>query len=55
MVADLRADFAVKTGLSVFLAADNLLDSDIQTAETVGGVYSYDAPRLVRVGVRLTR
>ena len=52
---DLRADYALTPALSLFVAADNVLNADIRTAETADGVYSYDAPRLVRVGVRLRR
>ena len=52
---DLRAEYAFTPAWSVFAAADNLFDAAIQTAETADGVYSYDAPRLVRVGVRLRR
>ena len=52
---DLRAAYALNASLSVFLAADNLFNADIQTAETADGIYSYDAPRLIRVGLRLRR
>ena len=55
VVADLRVDYAVRPGLAVYLAADNLFDAGVQTAETAGGVSSYDAPRLVRLGLRLSR
>ena len=55
LTADLRVDYAVRAGLSLYVAADNLFDAGVQTAETAGGVYSYDAPRLVRVGLRITR
>ncbi|MBE7218713.1 MAG: TonB-dependent receptor, partial [Caulobacteraceae bacterium] len=52
---DLQASYALTPALSLFLAADNLFDAGVQTAESALGVYSYDAPRLVRVGVRLRR
>ena len=55
MSVDLRADYVVTSALTLFVAADNVLNADIQTAESADRVYSYDAPRLVRVGVRLTR
>ncbi len=55
LVADLRIDWAVRPGLSLYAAADNLFDADVQTAETASGVYSYDAPRLLRIGLRLAR
>ena len=52
---DARAEWRMRPGLGLFVAADNLLDTAVQTAETADGVYSYDAPRLVRVGLRLRR
>ena len=52
---DLRADYALTPQLGLFIAADNVFDAAIRTAETADGIYSYDAPRLVRVGVRLRR
>ena len=55
LTADLRLDWRVRRGLAVFLAADNLFDEDVQTAQTATGVFSYDAPRTVRVGLRLAR
>ena len=55
MTVDLRAERELRPGLAVFVAADNVLDAAVQTAETPDGVYSYDAPRLVRVGLRLRR
>lgn len=52
---DARAEWELRPGLAVFVAADNLFDAAVQTAETADGVYSYDAPRLVRAGLRLRR
>jgi outer membrane receptor protein involved in Fe transport len=51
--ADFRADWRLNSRLGVFLAVDNLTDAKVQTAETADLIYSYDAPRVVRVGVRL--
>jgi outer membrane receptor protein involved in Fe transport len=53
--ADLRADWRVRPGLGLYAAVDNLSSAHVQTAEAADGTYSYDAPRVVRVGVRLTR
>ena len=52
---DARLEWEWRPGLSVFAAVDNLFDAGVRTAETVDGVYSYDAPRLVRAGLRLKR
>ncbi len=52
---DARLEWEWRPGLSLFAAVDNLLDAGVQTAEAVDGTYSYDAPRLVRVGLRLKR
>ena len=52
---DLRAEYAFTSSWSAFVAADNVLNANIQTAEAANGIYSYDMPRLVRVGVRLRR
>lgn len=55
VVADLRADWRVRRGVELFLAADNVFDADVQTQRSADGVVSFDAPRLVRVGLRLSR
>ena len=52
---DLRADYALGRDLVLFVAVDNLFDAAVQTAETAERVYSYDAPRIVRLGLRLRR
>ncbi len=51
--ADLRADWRLNRSLGLFLAVDNLTNARVQTAETADFIYSYDAPRVIRVGVRL--
>ena len=53
VTADLRADWRLRSNLSAFLAVENLFDAKVQTDEAVGGPYSYDAPTIVRVGIRL--
>ena len=55
VVADLRATWKLRPGAEVFVSADNLFDEDIQTQRSANNIVSYDAPRLVRVGLRLTR
>ena len=55
VTVDLRADWTVRRGVALFLAADNLFDAAVQTQRSADGVLSYDAPRLVRAGLRLTR
>ncbi len=53
VTADLRADWRLTRKLAVFLAVENLFDTKVQTAEAADGTYSYDAPTIVRVGVRV--
>jgi vitamin B12 transporter len=47
-----RADFKVNADWTAYIAADNLLDARIETDQTADHVKSYDAPRVVRVGLR---
>lgn len=51
---DTRIQWQVLPHAALWLAADNLLDEDIQTAMTGTGIAGYTAPRTVRAGVRLT-
>lgn len=53
VTADLRADWRISRGLGAYLAVDNLTGAKVQTAETADLIYSYDAPRMVRVGLRV--
>jgi len=53
VTADLRADWRFNPRLAVFLAVDNLFNAKVQTSEAVGGPYSYDAPSIVRLGLRV--
>lgn len=39
----------------VYVAADNLFGVRVETDETAGGVFSYDEPRMVRIGFTLHR
>jgi outer membrane receptor protein involved in Fe transport len=51
VTADARAEVQLSHALAVYVAADNLFDAAIQTGRTAANVVSYDAPRMVRVGV----
>jgi outer membrane receptor protein involved in Fe transport len=53
--ADGVAELELGRGAAVYLAAENLLDEDVEVAETADGVESYGAPRTVRIGLRLRR
>ena len=48
---DARADWAFTRAASIYVAVDNLLDTDIQTGRTADGTVSYDEPRVVRAGL----
>lgn len=52
---DARAAWRVAPATEVYLAVDNLGDARIATGQTADLVTSYDAPRLVRVGVSYRR
>ena len=50
-----RAEWALNPALNVFIAADNLFDSNIETGRSAADIVSYDAPRVIRLGVTLRR
>lgn len=52
---DLRADWALTDSATVWLAASNLFDAEVEVAETGTGVAGFGPPRTVSVGVRLSR
>ena len=52
-VVGARVEFSANRRLTVFLAADNLFDANVQQNESTLGLYSYGAPRIVSVGLRL--
>ena len=52
---DARMDWRVAGPVSLFVAAENLLDEKIETAQTADGVESYSAPRVVRAGLSIRR
>lgn len=51
---DVRADWRLARGATVYVAADNLLDEDVQVSRTADGVAGYASPRVARLGLRLT-
>lgn len=53
VTADVRADWRVNDTASLWLAADNLFDADVQVSETGTGVKGLAPPRTVSIGVRL--
>lgn len=52
---NLRADWTVSRNVTLYAAAENLLDAKIETAETGDGLESFDQPRTVRAGLVLRR
>lgn len=50
---DVRGDWRVNDTASMWLAADNLFDVDVQVSETGTGVKGLAPPRTARIGVRL--
>ncbi len=50
---DLEISQDVNAQLQLYLAAENVLNARVITAESTAGLYSYDAPALVRAGLRL--
>ena len=52
---DLRADWALTPSTAVWLAADNLFDTEVEVSETATGVAGFGPPRTLSLGVRLTR
>mgnify|MGYP003673397385 CR=1 FL=1 len=51
----LRADWAITPGTTLWLAAENLFDADVEVAQTATGVTGFGPPRSLGVGLRLTR
>jgi len=53
LTLDLRFEQAVTGTVSLIIAVDNALDTDVETGATADGVTLYGAPRAARVGLRL--
>jgi outer membrane receptor protein involved in Fe transport len=51
---DVRADWRINDTASLWLAADNLFDVEVEVSETGTGVEGFGPPRLVSAGLRLT-
>jgi outer membrane receptor protein involved in Fe transport len=52
-VLDLRVEQRLSPLASAYLALDNALDADLETAETADGIESFGPPRALRLGLRL--
>ncbi len=50
-VLDLRADWRLRGALSAFIAADNITNANIATAEATDGTFSTGEPRMMSVGL----
>lgn len=54
VTADVRADWRVNETATLWLAADNLFDAEVEVSETGNGVEGFGPPRSLSVGLRLT-
>jgi len=52
---NLRADLRISGRLGAFIAADNVFDANLQTGRSAANVVTYDAPRVVLIGLTLRR
>ena len=50
---DARLQWRLTPSLDAYLAAENLLDANLQTGRSAANVVTYDAPRMVRTGLNL--
>lgn len=53
VAVDARAEWALTTNATLWLAGDNLFDKDVEVSMTGDGVAGYSAPRTLSVGLRL--
>ena len=51
---DGRAEWAFRPNATLWMAADNLFDADVEVSETGTGVAGYGPPRTLSVGLRLS-
>lgn len=51
LTLDVRADWEVRAGVVLYVAADNLLDAVVEVSETGDGVAGFGPPRMLRAGV----
>ena len=52
---DARAEWKITPAIGAYIAADNLFNANIETGRSATNVVTYDAPRIVRVGLTLRR
>ena len=52
---DARLEYVLAAPLRAYLSCSNLFNSGIETGRTAAGVVSYDAPRLITVGLSYRR
>lgn len=50
-----RAEWRVTSAVWAYVAADNLFNAQIQTGRNAANIVTYDAPRMVRIGLTLRR
>lgn len=50
---DGRAEYAIRDGVMVYVAADNLFDAEVAVSETGDGVEGFGPPRTLRAGLSL--
>lgn len=51
VVVGSRLTWAMNDAVSLYAAADNLLNTRIATTQTADGIFSYDAPRTITAGI----
>ncbi|WP_292026535.1 TonB-dependent receptor [Brevundimonas sp. UBA2416] len=55
VTADLRAEWSASPSATLWFAADNLFDAEVEVSETATGVAGFGPPRTFSLGVRLSR
>jgi len=50
----LRADWTVSPSITLWIAADNLFDTEVEVSETATGVAGFGPPRTVAIGLRFS-
>jgi outer membrane receptor protein involved in Fe transport len=54
LTVDVRADWQVRDGVTLYFAADNLLNASVEVSETANGVAGFGPARTLRAGVSLS-
>ena len=52
LTLDAEAEWTLRPGATLFLSAENLLDAEVEAAETADGVEGHAQPRILRAGLR---